>query len=76
MNESTGETGSSSKPQGESKGKFSPIVLPRMKSTVQYLSDKDDKWKTVDIISRGGKATGKYRNFLNIKNKETDQINV
>ena len=45
-----------------------------MKSTVQYLSNKDDKWKTVDVIRRGGKATGKYRNFLNIKDKETDQI--
>ena len=74
LNESTGETGSSSEPQGESIVKFSPIVLPRMKSTVQYFSTKDDKWKTVDIISRVGKATGKYRNFLNIKDKETDQI--
>ena len=45
-----------------------------MKSTVQYLSNKDDKWKTVDIISQGGKATGKYRNLLNIKDKETDHI--
>ena len=45
-----------------------------MKLTVQYLSDEDDKWKTVDIISWGGKATRKYRNFLNIKNKETYQI--
>ena len=42
-----------------------------MKSTVQYLSNKDDKWKTVNIISRG---TGKYRNFLNIEDKETYQI--
>ena len=74
LNESTGETGSSSESQGESVVKFSPIVLPRMKSTVQYLSNKDDKWKTVDVISRGGKATGKYRNFLNIKDKEIDQI--
>ena len=74
LNESTGQTGSSSESQGESEVKFSPIVLPRMKSTVQYLSNKDDKWKTVDVISRGGKATGKYRNFLNIKDKETDQI--
>ena len=60
LNESTGETGSSSESQGESVVKFSPIVLPCMKSTVQYLSNKDDKWKTVDVISRGGKATGKY----------------
>ena len=74
LNESTGETGSSSESQGKSVVKFSPIVLPCMKSTVQYLSNKDDKWKTVDVISRSGKATGKYRNFLNIKDKETDQI--
>ena len=73
LNESTRETGSSSEPQGESIRRFSPIVLPRMKSTVQYLSNKDDKWKTVDILSWGGKATGKYRNFINIKEKETDQ---
>ena len=72
LNESTGEPGSSSEPQGESIVKFSPIVLPRMKSTVQYLSNKDDKWKTVDIICRDGKATGKCRNVLNIE--ETDQI--
>ena len=45
LNESTGETGSSSEPQVESIVKFSPIVLPRMKSTVPYLSNKDDKWK-------------------------------
>ena len=74
LNESTGEKGSSSEPQGECIVKFSPIILPRMKSTVQYLSNKDDKRKTVDIISLGGKATGKYRNFINIKDKETDQI--
>ena len=74
LNESAGETGSSSESQGESVVKFSPIVLPHMKSTVQYLSNKDDKWKTVDVISHDGKATGKYRNFLNIKDKETDQI--
>ena len=74
LNESTGETGSSSESQGESVVKFSPIVLPPLKSTVQYLSNKDDKWKTVDVISRAGKATEKYRNFLNIEDKETDQI--
>ena len=70
LNESTGEIGSSSEPQGEPIVKFSAIVLPRMKSTVQYLSNKNDEWKTVDIISWGGKATRKYRNSLNIKDKD------
>ena len=74
LNESTGETGSSLEPQGKCAVKCSPVVLPHMKPTVKYLPNKDDKWKTVDIISPGGKATGKYRNFLNIKDKETDQI--
>ena len=40
LNESNGETGSSSEPQGESIVTFSQIVLPLMKSTVQYLSKK------------------------------------
>ena len=74
LNESTGETSSSSETQGEFIVKCSPIVLPHMKSTVQYLSNKGDKWKTVDVISWGGKATRKCRNFVNIKDKETDQI--
>ena len=43
LNESIGKTGSSLDPQGESTVKFSPIVLPRMKLTVQYLPNKDDK---------------------------------
>ena len=57
LNESTGETGSSSEPQGEPVVKFSPIGLPHMISTVQYLSNKDDKWKTVDITVQAVRNT-------------------
>ena len=74
MNESTRETGSSSEPQGECIVKFSPIVLPHTKSTVQYLFNKDDKRKTVDVRSQGGKTTGKYIKVSNIEDKETDQF--
>ena len=49
-------------------------MLPPMKSTICYRSFRDNGWRTVDTISRGGKATRKYKNYRNIRNKETNQI--
>ena len=40
---------------------FSPVLLPRLKSTVQYKPKDETSWKTVTIFGRGGKATGKYK---------------
>ena len=37
--------------------KFSSFMLPPMKSMICYGSFRDDGWRTVDIISRGRKAT-------------------
>ena len=33
---------------------------------VRYIPNDSDEWKTATIMSRAGKATGKYRNWLNI----------
>ena len=49
-------------------------MLPPMKSTICNRSFIDGGRRAVDIISRVGKATGKYKNYLNIRNKETKQI--
>ena len=46
--------------------KFSSVMLSPMKSTICYRSVRDDGCRVVHIISRGGKATGKYKNYLNI----------
>ena len=47
--------------------------LPRAKRYVEFLpmhpeeDDEGDVWRTVYIHSRAGKATGSYRNCLNIQ---------
>ena len=43
-------------------------VLPKKNVSV-IVKDKDNNWKRYDIISRAGKATGKYANHLNIFDK-------
>ena len=41
--------------------------LPKIKKKVRYLpKDNSTNWKTATIISRAGKSTGKYKNFLNL----------
>ena len=50
---------------------FSPVLLPRLKSTLQYKPKDETSWKTVAILGRGGKATGKYKNFLNVMDTQT-----
>ena len=45
---------------------FSPVLLQILKSIVQYKPKDETSWKNVTILGRGGKATGKYKNFLNI----------
>ena len=42
---------------------FSPVLLPRLKSTVQYKPKDETSWKTAKSLGHRGKATGKYKNF-------------
>ena len=51
----------------------SKLVLPRVNQKVKYLPSGGDSWKEAIILSRAGKATGKYRNFLNIKVTDEEQ---
>ena len=51
----------------------SKLVLPRVNHKVKYLPSGGDVWKEALILSRAGKATGKYRNFLNIKVTDEEQ---
>ena len=47
--------------------------LPKVKSTVLAKPNSEDgAWKRFQIISRGGKATGKYANYLNVLDTEND----
>ena len=51
----------------------SKLVLARVDQKVIYLPSGGDAWKKALILSRVGKATGKYRNFLAIKVTDEEQ---
>ena len=52
--------------------KVSEIVLPKVKQVVEYKTVDAENWKRCRILSRGGKAKGKHRNFLNVRDIDDD----
>lgn len=53
------------------KGHVVPVIKKGM--IVEYRND-DGSWTSVDIVSRAGKASGKYKSHWNARNLETDDI--
>ena len=53
---------------------YSAVINPTIKSTVRFKLNGSDTWNVGEVISRGGKATGKYRNWFNIRNVDNDQV--
>lgn len=49
--------------------------MPKVKQKVKYLPVNDTNWKTVEVVSRAGKATGKYKHWLNVRN-EGNEIEI
>ena len=52
---------------------YSSIIMPRIKSTVRYKPKEGNSWKTAKILSRGGKVSGRYKDFLNIEDGDTNE---
>ena len=51
--------------------------MPKFGTKVRYLpSDNDTLWKEAEILSRAGKVTGKYKNWLNIKDKDEEAKSI
>ena len=50
--------------------------LPMKDQIIRYKDKQSDEWKHCKILGRGGKATGPYRYFLNIKCLDGDVENV
>ena len=46
--------------------------LPKTNQCVKYRSIDTGDWTSVKILGRAGKATSKYKNWLNVKNLEND----
>lgn len=46
--------------------------LPKINRVVRYKEIDSDQWKRALILSRGGRATGKYKYWMNVKSLEDD----
>lgn len=46
------------------------IQLPKVGTKVTYLPQGSDTWMESTVMSRAGKATGKYKNWLNIVDED------
>ena len=45
--------------------------LPKVKDHVQIRFKDSDNWIEGEVLSRGGKSTGKYSSWFNVKNLDT-----
>ena len=50
--------------------------MPKVGTKVRYLPSDDTLWKEAEILSRAGKATGKNKNWLNIKDKDEEAKSI
>ena len=53
---------------------YSSVINPALKSTVKYKLKDSDSWKIGEVHSRGGKVSGKYCNWFNVKNVHSGDI--
>ena len=47
---------------------------PKIKQFAEYRLKNSDEWKQVQIISRGGKASGKYESWYNVRDVDDDSL--
>ena len=46
------------------------LTMPKPKQKIKYLTVNDSNWKVGEVISRAGKATGKYKHWWNVRNED------
>ena len=61
-------TENSEQSQVPNKTIFSRKSVPEVKTCFEYQKPDSSEWTKVQVISRAGKVTGKYRNHFNICN--------
>ena len=60
-------------PQTSQENKKQNLNQIKHRTEIQYKINKEDPWKTATIVSRGGKATGKYRHQWNTTNQNGEK---
>ena len=67
-------TEDSEQSQAQNKIIFSRQSIPKVKTYLEYQTPNSSEWAKVQVISRAGKVTGKYRNHFNIRNITNNSI--
>ena len=67
-------TESSKQSQAQNKITFSRRRILKLKTYLEYQTPNSSEWTKVQVISRAGKVTGKYRNHSNIRNIVNNSI--
>ena len=67
-------TEDSKQSQAQNKIIFSRRSIPEVKTHLEYQTPNSNEWAKVQVISRAGKVTGKYRNHFNIHNIANNSI--
>ena len=60
--------------EGTQNAHMKRTLVPKPKTHVQFLPKDENEWRTAYIHSRAGKATGKYRNCVNIQLQGESEI--
>ena len=69
------------KKRGDANNKNSKITIRMGKKTdrivfspgdiLRYKTNPNDEWQIAEVISKAGKSTGRYKNWYNVKHKDT-----
>ena len=52
---------------------LSNLEFPKRNQCIKYRTSQENDWSHVKYLNRAGKATGKYNNWLNVKNIDDDK---
>ena len=54
--------------------KYDNKHLPSKNEYIEYKTENDNTWNKFQLISRAGKATGKYKHYFNVLNLDDNSI--
>ena len=54
--------------------KYDNKHLPSKNEYIEYKTENDNTWNKCQLISRAGKATGKYKHYFNVLNLDDNSI--
>ena len=50
------------------------LIELKRNDNIKYKEKSDENWKVVTFLCRGGKTTGQYKNWFNVKDRNTGAV--